>query len=186
MKKIETRIDTMQLELVEANKEIARHTNCFEGNLLMDVSGNQVVAYPTPEEALAQKGGMIRDAMYYFQDSNLYSKHFLRVSVIVDVFHRDSTDPRFSPCDATEIDRALYEHYEKENEPVTPMVWHSIESGLPNENLTVLVITDKDTCFFGRYNEKKKLFISSSCKDIDYTDAGIPKYWAELPTIKTK
>lgn len=186
MRIIDTRIETMQIELLEASKEITKCTNCYGECLLVDVSDGHFMAYPTPEEALAMKGNMMRDAISRFPLIIADGSHLLRVSVIVDVFKRDSMEPRFSHCDVAEIDRALYEHYQKEEEPVTPIVWHSIEIGLPNENLTVLVLTDKDTCFFGHYNEKKKLFISSSCKDVDYTDSGVPKYWAELPTIKTK
>ena len=110
MRIIDTRIETMQIELLEASKEIKRCTNCYNGHLLLDTLGGRFDTYTNPEEALANKAFMMREIIDE-KDSECDGSTCMRVSVVVDVFKRDNDEPRFSPCDENEVSDAIEYYY---------------------------------------------------------------------------
>ena len=115
MKIIDTRIETMQIELLEASKEIKRCTNCYNGHLLLDTLGGRFDTYTNPEEALANKAFMMREIIDG-GDSECDGSTCMRVSVVVDVFKRDNDEPRFSPCDENEVSDAIEYYYKARKE----------------------------------------------------------------------
>ena len=115
MKIIDTRIETMQIELLEASKEIKRCTNCYNGHLLLDTLGGRFDTYTNPEEALANKAFMVREIIDS-GDSECDGSTCMRVSVVVDVFKRDNDEPRFSPCDENEVSDAIEYYYKARKE----------------------------------------------------------------------
>ena len=115
MKIIDTRIETMQIELLEASKEIKRCTNCYNGHLLLDTLGGRFDTYTNPEEALANKAFMMREIIDE-KDSECDGSTCMRVSVVVDVFKRDNDEPRFSPCDENEVSDAIEYYYKARKE----------------------------------------------------------------------
>ena len=100
----------MQIELLEASKEIKRCTNCYNGHLLLDTLGGRFDTYTNPEEALANKAFMMREIIDE-KDSECDGSTCMRVSVVVDVFKRDNDEPRFSPCDENEVSDAIEYYY---------------------------------------------------------------------------
>ena len=115
MRIIDTRIETMQIELLEASKEIKRCTNCYNGRLLLDTLGGRFDTYTNPEEALANKAFMMREIIDE-KDSECDGSTCMRVSVVVDVFKRDNDEPRFSPCDENEVSDAIEYYYKARKE----------------------------------------------------------------------
>ena len=115
MKIMDTRIETMQIELLEASKEIKRCTNCYNGHLLLDTLGGRFDTYTNPEEALANKAFMMREIIDE-KDSECDGSTCMRVSVVVDVFKRDNDEPRFSPCDENEVSDAIEYYYKARKE----------------------------------------------------------------------
>ena len=115
MKIIDTRIETMQIELLEASKEIKRCSNCYNGHLLLDTLGGRFDTYTNPEEALANKAFMMREIIDE-KDSECDGSTCMRVSVVVDVFKRDNDEPRFSPCDENEVSDAIEYYYKARKE----------------------------------------------------------------------
>ena len=115
MRIIDTRIETMQIELLEASKEIKRCTNCYNGHLLLDTLGGRFDTYTNPEEALANKAFMMREIIDE-KDSECDGSTCMRVSVVVDVFKRDNDEPRFSPCDENEVSDAIEYYYKARKE----------------------------------------------------------------------
>ena len=115
MKIIDTRIETMQIELLEASKEIKRCTNCYNGHLLLDTLGGRFDTYTNPEEALANKAFMMREIIDE-KDSECDGSTCMRVSVVVDVFKRDNDEPRFSLCDENEVSDAIEYYYKARKE----------------------------------------------------------------------
>ena len=115
MRIIDTRIETMQIELLEASKEIKRCANCYNGRLLLDTLGGRFDTYTNPEEALANKAFMMREIIDE-GDSECDGSTCMRVSVVVDVFKRDNDEPRFSPCDENEVADAIEYYYKARKE----------------------------------------------------------------------
>ena len=115
MRIIDTRIETMQIELLEASKEIKRCTNCYNGHLLLDTLGGRFDTYTNPEEALANKAFMMREIIDS-GDSECDGSTCMRVSVVVDVFKRDNDEQRFSPCDENEVSDAIEYYYKARKE----------------------------------------------------------------------
>ena len=115
MKIIDTRIETMQMELLEASKEIKRCTNCYNGHLLLDTLGGRFDTYTNPEEALANKAFMMREIIDE-KDSECDGPPGMRGSVGGDVFKRDNDEPRFSPCDENEVSDAIEYYYKARKE----------------------------------------------------------------------
>ena len=105
----------MQIELLEASKEIKRCTNCYNGHLLLDTLGGRFDTYTNPEEALANKAFMMREIIDG-GDSECDGSTCMRVSVVVDVFKRDNDEPRFSPCDENEVSDAIEYYYKARKE----------------------------------------------------------------------
>ena len=105
----------MQIELLEASKEIKRCANCYSGRLLLDTLGGRFDTYTNPEEALANKAFMIREVIDE-KDSECDGSTCMRVSVVVDVFKRDNDEPRFSPCDENEVGDAIEYYYKARKE----------------------------------------------------------------------
>ena len=105
----------MQIELLEASKEIKRCTNCYNGHLLLDTLGGRFDTYTNPEEALANKAFMMREIIDE-KDSECDGSTCMRVSVVVDVFKRDNDEPRFSPCDENEVGDAIEYYYKARKE----------------------------------------------------------------------
>ena len=115
MRIIDTRIETMQIELLEASKDIKRCTNCYNGRLLLDTLGGRFDTYANPEEAFANKAFMMREIIDE-KDSECDGSTCMRVSVVVDVFKRDNDEPRFSPCDENEVSDAIEYYYKARKE----------------------------------------------------------------------
>ena len=173
MKIIDTRIETMQIELLEASKEIKRCTNCYNGHLLLDTLGGRFDTYTNPEEALANKAFMMREIIDE-KDSECDGSTCMRVSVVVDVFKRDNDEPRFSPCDENEVGDAIEyyykarknaEHEESNNEDdgfemieglpfkANKLVYHNAKIEKPASFMTVIALTENGCWFSGSYND---------------------------------
>ena len=172
MRIIDTRIETMQIELLEASKEIKRCANCYSGRLLLDTLGGRFDTYTNPEEALANKAQMIRDIMDE-EDSECDGSTCMRVSVVVDVFKRDNTEARFSPCDENEVGDAIEYYYKSRKEAenakeeqecgfikleglpftVEKVVFHDAEKEKPDEFCVVIALTSEGNYLCGKYKD---------------------------------
>ena len=181
MKIIDTRIETMQIELLEASKEIKRCTNCYNGHLLLDTLGGRFDTYTNPEEALANKAFMMREIIDE-KDSECDGSTCMRVSVVVDVFKRDNDEPRFSPCDENEVSDAIEYYYKarkeeesaeqeeankeeanKEDDGFTmiegmpykanKLVYHNEKEEKPLPFMTVIALTENGCWFSGSYED---------------------------------
>ena len=172
MKIIDTRIETMQIELLEASKEIKRCTNCYNGHLLLDTLGGRFDTYTNPEEALANKAFMMREIIDE-KDSECDGSTCMRVSVVVDVFKRDNDEPRFSPCDENEVGDAIEYYYkarkeaentEEDNEcgfiklegipfTVEKVVFHDAEKEKPDQFCVVIALTAEGNYLCGKYKD---------------------------------
>lgn len=174
MRIIDTRIETMQIELLEASKEIKRCTNCYNGHLLLDTLGGRFDTYTNPEEALANKAFMMREIIDE-KDSECDGSTCMRVSVVVDVFKRDNDEPRFSPCDEKEVGDALEYYYKarknaesadeanKDDDGFTMiegmpfkannLVYHNAKEEKPASFMTVIALTENGCWFSGSYND---------------------------------
>ena len=171
MKIIDTRIETMQIELLEASKEIKRCTNCYNGRVLLDTLGGKFDTYTNPEEALANKAFMIREIIDE-GDSECDGSTCMRVSVVVDVFKRDNTDARFSPCDENEVGDAIEYYYKArknaeqeeaqecgfmklEGMPFTvdKVVFHDAEKEKPEKFIVVIALTSEGCYICGKYED---------------------------------
>ena len=173
MKVIDTRIETMQIELLEASKEIKRCTNCYNGHLLLDTLGGRFDTYTNPEEALANKAFMMREIIDE-KDSECDGSTCMRVSVVVDVFKRDNDEPRFSPCDENEVGDAIEYYYkarkEEESEEskkqkggfvrleglpfkIEKVVFHDAEKEKPEPLNVVIALTSEGCYLCGEYKD---------------------------------
>ena len=172
MRIIDTRIETMQIELLEASKEIKRCTNCYNGRVLLDTLGGKSDTYTNPEEALANKAFMLREIIDE-GDSEYNGSTCMRVSVVVDVFKRDNDEPRFSPCDENEVADAIEYYYKarknaesaKEEQEcgfirleglpftVEKVVFHDAEKEKPDEFCVVIALTSEGNYLCGKYKD---------------------------------
>lgn len=170
MKIIDTRIETMQIELLEASKEIKRCTNCYNGHLLLDTLGGRFDTYTNPEEALANKAFMMREIIDE-KDSECDGSTCMRVSVVVDVFKRDNDEPRFSPCDENEVSDAIEYYYKarKEEENTKQergfvrleglpfkfekVVFHDAAKEKPDPLNVVIALTSEGCYLCGKYED---------------------------------
>ena len=137
MRIIDTRIETMQIELLEASKEIKRCTNCYNGRLLLDTLGGRFDTYTNPEEALANKAFMMREIIDE-GDSECDGSTCMRVSVVVDVFKRDNDEPRFSPCDENEVADAIEYYYKARKEADNAKEEQDAESDKEDDGFTMI------------------------------------------------
>ena len=205
MKIIDTRIETMQIELLEASKEIKRCTNCYNGHLLLDTLGGRFDTYTNPEEALANKAFMMREIIDE-KDSECDGSTCMRVSVVVDVFKRDNDEPRFSPCDENEVSDAIEYHYkarknakiveqEEENEEddgftmiegmpykANKLVYHDIKKEVPAPNMTVVALTKNECWFVGRFDLDTWKFRDGSDFDPGLSDDEVVA-WFKVPLL---
>ena len=199
MRIIDTRIETMQIELLEASKEIKRCANCYSGRLLLDTLGGRFDTYTNPEEALANKAQMIRDVMDE-EDSECDGSTCIRVSVVVDVFKRDNDEARFSPCDENEVSDAIDYYYKarkeadanKQEENVLTfddvkfkLDYFSLRNAAtvkPETNRTVIVLTDNACWFAGKYEDGMWKFKDGSVFDPEVS-AGDIVAWFYVPTL---
>lgn len=208
MRIIDTRIETMQIELLEASKEIKRCANCYNGHLLLDTLGGRFDTYSNPEEALANKAFMMREIIDE-GDSECDGSTCMRVSVVVDVFKRDNDEPRFSPCDENEVGNAIEYYYKarknaeqeeankeeasKEDDGFTriegapfkieKVVFHNAGLEKPEVYQTVVLLTEKGYWFLGKYTSNVWEFAG----DGNYyasEDAGSVIAWFDIPVLQ--
>ena len=203
MRIIDTRIETMQIELLEASKEIKRCTNCYNGRVLLDTLGGKSDTYTNPEEALANKAFMLREIIDE-GDSEYNGSTCMRVSVVVDVFKRDNDEPRFSPCDENEVSDAIEYYYKarkeaaqeeanKEDDGFTrlegmpfkadKLVYHNAKMEKPeSEFITVIALTDDGRWFAARNKEGLWMFTDGKLFD-DGASGGEVVAWFEIPVL---
>ena len=207
MRIIDTRIETMQIELLEASKDIMRGTNCFNGHVLLDTLGGRFNTYTNPEDALAGKAFMIREIIND-GDSECDGSTCLRVSVVVDVFKRDNTEARFSPCDENEVGDAIEYYYKarkneeqeeanneeanKEDDGFTmiegipfnsdKLVYHDIKKEVPSPNMTVVALTKNGCWFAGRFDYDTWKFKDGSDFDPGLADDEVVA-WFKVPLL---
>lgn len=207
MRIIDTRIETMQIELLEASKEIKRCANCYNGHLLLDTLGGRFDTYTNPEEALANKAQMIRDVIDE-ENSECDGSTCMRVSVVVDVFKRDNDEPRFSPCDENEVGDAIEYYYKarknaeqeeankeeanKEDDGFTmiegmpfkadKLVYYDIKKEVPSPNMTVVALTKNGCWFAGRFDYDTWKFKDGSDFDPGVADDEVVA-WFKVPLL---
>ena len=206
MKIIDTRIETMQIELLEASKEIKRCTNCYNGHLLLDTLGGRFDTYTNPEEALANKAFMMREIIDE-KDSECDGSTCMRVSVVVDVFKRDNDEPRFSPCDENEVSDAIEYYYKarkeaentkqeeanKEDDGLTmieglpykanKLVYHNEKEEKPLPFMTVIALTENGCWFSGSYEDGCWKYANGSVFDHEAV-GGYVVAWFCVPVLQ--
>ena len=206
MRIIDTRIETMQIELLEASKEIKRCTNCYNGHLLLDTLGGRFDTYTNPEEALANKAFMMREIIDE-KDSECDGSTCMRVSVVVDVFKRDNDEPRFSPCDENEVSDAIEYYYKarkeaesaeeeeanKEDDGFTmiegmhykanKLVYHNEKEEKPLPFMTVIALTENGCWFSGSYEDGCWKYANGSVFDHESV-GGYVVAWFCVPVLQ--
>ena len=206
MKIIDTRIETMQIELLEASKEIKRCTNCYNGHLLLDTLGGRFDTYTNPEEALANKAFMMREIIDE-KDSECDGSTCMRVSVVVDVFKRDNDEPRFSPCDENEVGDAIEYYYKarknaeiaeqeeanKDDDGLTmieglpykanKLVYHNEKEEKPLPFMTVIALTENGCWFSGSYEDGCWKYANGSVFDHEAV-GGYVVAWFCVPVLQ--
>ena len=202
MRIIDTRIETMQIELLEASKEIKRCANCYSGRLLLDTLGGRFDTYTNPEEALANKAFMMREIIDE-GDSECDGSTCMRVSVVVDVFKRDNDEARFSPCDENEVADAIEYYYKarknaeqeeanKEDDGFTmieglpfkieKVVFHDAAKEKPKPNELAVVLLSDGIWFIGR-NDGYWKFVDGELLDTGIDESEVVA-WFYIPTLK--
>ena len=206
MKIIDTRIETMQIELLEASKEIKRCTNCYNGRVLLDTLGGRFDTYASPEEALANKAFMIREIIDE-KDSECDGSTCMRVSDVVDVFKRDNDEPRFSPCDENEVADAIDYYYKarkeadankeeeanKEDDGFTmieglpfkanKLIYHNAKIEKPASFMTVIALTENGCWFSGSYNDGCWKYANGSVFDQEVVGGDVVA-WFCVPVLQ--
>ena len=211
MRIIDTRIETMQIELLEASKEIKRCTNCYNGHLLLDTLGGRFDTYTNPEEALANKAFMMREIIDE-KDSECDGSTCMRVSVVVDVFKRDNDEQRFSPCDENEVSDAIEYYYKarknaesaeqeeankdesnKEDDGLTmieglpykanKLVYHNEKEEKPLPFMTVIALTENGCWFSGSYEDGCWKYANGSVFDHEAV-GGYVVAWFCVPVLQ--
>ncbi len=196
----------MQIELLEASKEIKRCTNCYNGRLLLDTLGGRFDTYTNPEEALANKAFMMREIIDE-GDSECDGSTCMRVSVVVDVFKRDNDEPRFSPCDENEVSDAIDYYYKSRKEAeqeeaqedankeddgfdmieglpfkADKLVYYNAKTGKPDSYRTVIALTDNGFWFAGRYQDGCWKFKDGGVFDPEAAGGEVVA-WFEVPLL---
>lgn len=199
MKLIDTRIDTMQVELAYATKEIKQELKCDDEYVFLDTSLGTIDAFVTPEALLATDGFMISDILKENGKPECTGDIFFRVSVVVDAFRRDDKEPRFSRCDENEIKNALNNHRkkqeaesDKEDDGFTmlegmpfkadKLVYYNAKTGKPDSYRTVIALTDNGFWFAGRYQEDAWKFKDGGVFDPEAAGGEVVA-WFEVPTL---
>ena len=204
MKIIDTRIETMQIELLEASKEITTDEECL-GFLLFDLLKGKL--YHNPEDLLTDYfGSMFLMAMADNCNFDCDGSTCMRVSVVVDVFKRDNDEPRFSPCDENEVSDAIEYYYKarknaenikqdeanKEDDGLTmiegmpykanKLVYHDIKKEVPSPNMTVVALTKNGCWFAGRFDLDTWKFKDGSDFDPGLADDEVVA-WFKVPLL---
>ena len=203
MKIIDTRIETMQIELLEASKEITTDEECL-GFLLFDLLKGKL--YHNPEDLLTDYfGSMFRMAMADNCNFDCDGSTFLRMSVVIDAFSRDKGESRFSICDNEEVNDALINHRKmKEKEAnneeankeddgftfiegapfkIEKVVYRNAGLEKPQEHQTVVLLTDKGYWFFGSYKDARWKYATGGVFDA-VDKAGDVIAWFKVPTLQ--
>ena len=201
MRIIDTKIETMQLEIIHASDELSNPSSSFGDNnfLLLDALGNRNTIYPNPRELLSDKGGLIGNAIFDDGYPECDGSKFLRVSVVVDVFSRDDDEPRFSACDRDEVKDVLLNHRamkeqeaNKEDDGFTiidgipfnsdKLVYHDIKKEVPSPNMTVVALTKNGCWFAGRFDYDTWKFKDGSDFDPGLADDEVVA-WFKVPLL---
>ena len=203
MRIIDTRIETMQIELLEASKEIKRCANCYSGRLLLDTLGGRFDTYTNPEEALANKAFMMREIIDE-GDSECDGSTCMRVSVVVDVFKRDNDEPRFSPCDENEVADAIEYYYKARKEAeseeskkqkggfvrleglpfkIEKVVFHDAAKEKPEPFMTVIALTENGCWFSGYYKDGRWKYANGSFFDAEAVGGDVVS-WFFVPVLQ--
>ena len=188
----------MQIELLEASKEITTDEECL-GFLLFDVLKGKL--YIDPEDAIASKGGsMLRMAMVDNCNFDCDGSTFLRVSVVVDAFSRDKDEQRFSICDKDEVNDALTNHRQMNEQEANKedygftmlegmpfkadkLVYHNSKMEDPeSEFRTVIALTDNGLWFSARKQDGLWKFSDGKMFDPE-TVGGDVVAWFYVPTL---
>ena len=186
----------MQIELLEASKEITTDEECL-GFLLFDVLKGKL--YIDPEDAISNKGGsMLRMAMADNCNFDCDGSTFLRVSVVVDAFSRDKDEPRFSICDKDEVNDAITNHRAMNEQEANKddgftrlecipfkadkLVYYNAKTGKPDSYRTVIALTDNGFWFAGRYQEDAWKFKDGVVFDPEAAGGEVVA-WFEVPTL---
>ena len=193
----------MQIELLEASKEIKRCANCYNGHLLLDTLGGRFDTYSNPEEALANKAFMMREIIDE-GDSECDGSTCMRVSVVVDVFKRDNDEQRFSPCDENEVGDAIEYYYKarknaeqeeanKEDDGFTmiegmpfkanKLVYHNAKEEKPDSFMTVIALTENGCWFSGNYKDGRWKYANGSFFDQEVVGGDVVA-WFCVPVLQ--
>ena len=203
MKIIDTRIETMQIELLEASKEITTDEECL-GFLLFDLLKGKL--YHNPEDLLTDYfGSMFRRAMADNCNFDCDGSTFLRMSVVIDAFSRDKGESRFSICDNEEVNDALINHRKmkekeanneeanKEDDGFTmiegmpykanKMVYHNEKEEKPLPFMTVIALTENGCWFSGSYEDGCWKYANGSVFDHEAV-GGYVVAWFCVPVLQ--
>ena len=203
MKIIDTRIETMQIELLEASKEITTDEECL-GFLLFDLLKGKL--YHNPEDLLTDYfGSMFRRAMADNCNFDCDGSTFLRMSVVIDAFSRDKGESRFSICDNEEVNDALINHRKmkekeanneeanKEDDGLTSiegmpykankLVYHNEKEEKPLPFMTVIALTENGCWFSGSYEDGCWKYANGSVFDHEAV-GGYVVAWFCVPVLQ--
>ena len=208
MRIIDTRIETMQIELLEASKEITTDEECL-GFLLFDLLKGKL--YHNPEDLLTDYfGSMFRMAMADNCNFDCDGSTFLRMSVVIDAFSRDKGESRFSICDNEEVNDALINHRKmkekeanneeankeeanKEDDGFTmiegmpykanKLVYHNEKEEKPLPFMTVIALTENGCWFSGSYEDGCWKYANGSVFDHESV-GGYVVAWFYVPLLQ--
>ena len=210
MKLISTRIETKQIELMQANEEIAKGSKCYKDYLFVDVLGDEFVAYPTPEAAISDFGRMVSDILYDENYPECNGEICFCVNVVVDAYRRDNDEPSFSACDKNEVSHLILDNRkkkeaesaeqeeankdesDKEDDGLTmieglpykanKLVYHDIKKEVPAPNMTVVALTKNGCWFAGRFDYDTWKFKDGSDFDPGLADDEVVA-WFKVPLL---
>ena len=204
MKIIDTRIETMQIELLEASKEITTDEECL-GFLLFDLLKGKL--YHNPEDLLTDYfGSMFRMAMADNCNFDCDGSTFLRMSVVIDAFSRDKSESRFSICDNEEVNDALINHRKKKEKEANKeeankeddgftmiegmpykankLVYHLVKNGEnPDPFMTVIALTENGCWFSGSYRDGCWKYANGSVFDSESVGGDVVA-WFFVPVLQ--
>ena len=206
MKLISTRIETKQIELMQANEEIAKGSKCYKDYLFVDVLGDEFVAYPTPEAAISDFGRMVSDILYDENYPECNGEICFCVNVVVDAYRRDNDEPSFSACDKNEVshlildnrkkqeaESAEQEEANKEDDGFTmiegmpykanKLVYHNEKEEKPLPFMTVIALTENGCWFSGSYEDGCWKYANGSVFDHEAV-GGYVVAWFCVPVLQ--
>ena len=207
MKLISTRIETKQIELMQANEEIAKGSKCYKDYLFVDVLGDEFVAYPTPEAAISDFGRMVSDILYDENYPECNGEICFCVNVVVDAYRRDNDEPSFSACDKNEVSHLILdnrkkkeaekeeqEEANKEDDGFTrieglpfkanKLVYHLVKNGEnPEPFMTVIALTENGCWFSGSYRDGCWKYANGSVFDSESVGGDVVA-WFFVPVLQ--